>query len=364
MRLLQVNKLYYPEIGGVETVVQQIAEGLNGRTHMKVLCCARKGRGEERKVNGVDVVYSSSLGTFWSMPISFKFLANMRRMGRDADAMICHMPFPLGDLGYMLSGFKGRLYIWWHADPVRHRKIMWLYGPLMRAFLRRAKRIFVATRYHIESAEALHPFRDKCTVIPFGIDEDEYRVPPGNSPLAGCETVKVLFVGRLVYYKGLDILLRAFEQVLGAELFIAGAGPMEQQLKDYALGSRISGRIHFLGDPGTAMIKSCFRDCDIFVLPSVANSEAFGIVQLEAMACGKPVINTALDTGVPDVSLDGVSGITVQPGSVEQLAAAMQRLVDDEALRLSYGQGGLQRVRSEFSQKHMMDRLYAELGEI
>lgn len=362
IRVLQVNKQYYPDIGGVETVVQQIAEGLKDRTDMKVLCCVTKGKGRRQSINGVDVTYSASLGTLWSMPISFQLLRNMRRMGREADVMICHMPFPLGDLGYMLSGFKGRLYVWWHAQPVRQKKVMWLYRPLMKAFLRRADKIFVATRYHIQSAESLTPFRDKCVIVPFGIDAAQYQVPRGQSQLAKSEHVKILFVGRLVYYKGLDILLKAFEAVKGAELYIVGTGPLLDELKAFAADSPSRESVHFLGDPGTAAIRGCFMDCDIFVLPSVANSEAFGIVQMEAMACGKPVINTWLDTGVPDVSLDGVTGITVQPGDVLQLAEAMQRLTDDERLREAYGENGLKRAMESFSLAGMMDRLYDEIS--
>ena len=115
--------------------------------------------------------------------------------------------------------------------------------------------------------------------------------------------------------------------------------------------------MQFLGRLSDEDLKSAFADCDIFVLPSVANSEAFGIVQQEAMVYGKPVINTALPTGVPHVSLDGVTGLTVPPGDADALAAALQRLADDPDLRARFGKAAAARVRTEYRFETIMDKI-------
>ena len=142
LRVLQVNKMYYPATGGVERLVQQIAEGLNERTDMKVLVCRKKGKGQVDTINGVEVHRASSLGVYFSMPVSFSFFRQLRSMSRDCDVIHLHMPFPLGDLGILLSGFKGKVVVSWHSDVVRQKKLMVLYRPIMERLLKRAYRRF------------------------------------------------------------------------------------------------------------------------------------------------------------------------------------------------------------------------------
>ena len=108
-------------------------------------------------------------------------------------------------------------------------------------------------------------------------------------------------------------------------------------------------------------MKCAFADCDIFVLPSVANSEAFGIVQLEAMVYSKPVINTSLPTGVPHVSVDGVSGITVEPSKPIQLANAINMLAEDKNLREAYGRNAFRRVCDIFDAEKVLDEVFEAL---
>ena len=172
----------------------------------------------------------------------------------------------------------------------------------------------------------------------------------------------MLFTGRLVYYKGADILLEAFaKQHAHAELFLAGTGVLEPELKARAEALGIAERVHFLGRRMTPELRDMFADCDLFVLPSVANSEAFGIVQLEAMVYGKPVINTALPTGVPLVSIDGETGLTVPPSDADALAAAMETLLSDDPLRAQYGNAARERVLREFSLNTVMEKTRAVL---
>ncbi len=362
LRILQINKAYFPHIGGIETLVRTYARALSQRddAEMQVLVCQEKGKTLCETIEGVPVVRAGSVGTYFSCPLSFSFFRLFRKMSKNADVIIFHMPFPLGDLACLLSGFKGKVVLMWHSDVVKQKKLLFFYKPILKRFLKRADVIITATQGHIDSSGFLPEFRKKCRVIPYGINTEKYR----NAPLApvlteklqGKSAVKVFFAGRLVYYKGADVLLRAFEKTENCELFIAGTGTLEEELK--AQAAQMKQNVHFLGVLSDEDMKSAFADCDIFVLPSVANSEAFGIVQLEAMVYGKPVINTALPTGVPHVSLDGVTGITVPPSDEDALAEAINTLAKDEKLRQKYGQAAALRAEAEFSEEKVLRSLF------
>ncbi len=352
LKILQVNKLYYPHIGGIETVIQSISENLKDKADIKVLVCQPKGKGSVDMVNGVEVTRCSSLGTYFSMPVSFQFISKFRKMSKDADIVHIHVPFPLGDLACMLSNYKGKVVIYWHSDVVKQKKLLLLYKPLMEWFLKRADSIVVATQGHIDGSKYINRYASKCTIIPYGLNLEDYTITGDvlTKRLNVKTNKKILFVGRLVYYKGVDVLVKAFKNVYNSELFIVGNGVLEDELKSMA----DTNTVHFLGSLSDKELKQALSDCDVFVLPSVENSEAFGIVQMEAMAYGKPVVNTWLPTGVPHVSLDGVTGITVKPNDVQALSKAIQTLVDDNSLRTLYGNNAYERVHSVYDNKKIM----------
>ena len=361
IKVLQVNKLYSPHIGGVEKIVQDLAEGLKDRVDMEVLVCQNKGKTAIERINGVKVTRAGSLGILFSMPLSFSFFAHLRTLSKDKDIVHFHMPFPLGDAAFFLSGYKGKVIVWWHSDIVHQKMLMKLYKPLMNKFLKRADCIIVATRGHIDGSRYLSPFRHKCVIIPFGIDMNNILGKVGsntNSIAAHNRPKRILFIGRLVYYKGVDVLLNAFSMVRGAQLFIAGDGPLRSQLEEQAKDLGIAGNVVFLGRVDDERLKELLYDCDMFVLPSVANSEAFGIVQIEAMACSKPVINTSLSTGVPYVSLHEQAGLTVPPGDARALGEAIQRLIDNDDERIQMGAKARKRVEECFTLKSMIESVY------
>ncbi len=374
LRILQVNKLYYPVTGGIERVVQQLAEGLSEDTDTKVLVCRSKGKTVTEIVNGVEVYRAGSLGVVSSLPLSVSFLWKFRKMSKDRDIVQIHLPFPLADLACLLSGYHGKVVLWWHSDIVRQKKMMKLYRPLMNWMLRRADVIIVATEGHINGSLYLEPYREKCVVIPFGVEkrieekanlwfQEEIKKIPEH-------TIRFLFVGRFVYYKGCRVLLEAFAKVAAdnpeLRLDLVGSGSMERELKDLTEKYGLTEKVFFHSNVGDEELIEYFQACDVFVLPSIARSEAFGLVQIEAMAFGKPVINTNLPSGVPYVSIDGVTGLTVPPDHVEELAAAMRYLAEHPKEREQMGQ----RARKRMTERYRMDtmltcvyQLYEKLAE-
>ena len=173
----------------------------------------------------------------------------------------------------------------------------------------------------------------------------------------------MLGVGRLIYYKGFENLVRAMADVRATAL-IAGDGPLGGALAAEAARLGVADRVVLMGRVNDADLKACYHACDVFALPSVERSEAFGIVQLEAMACGKPVVNTRLDSAVPHVSLDGLTGLTVAPGDPAALAAALNALLDDPARRAAMGAAARRRVREEFSAELMARRTLEVYREV
>lgn len=371
LRVLEVNKAYYPHIGGIETLVKQYSEELGsvcGADVKTLVCRDERGKTVREIQNGVRLTRAGSLGTYFSCPLSFSFIRLFRKAAKKADVIHIHVPFPLADAALLLSGFKGRVVVSWHSDVVKQKKLMTLYKPFMTKLLKRADCIITATKGHIDGSDYLPGFRSKCRIVPYGITPEDYlsveRKPVLTARLSDKRNVKVFFTGRLVYYKGVDVLLRAFAMTEGCELFIAGTGELEQSLRDFAKNGHMEKKVHFLGFLPDKELKQAYADCDIFVLPSVAKSEAFGIVQLEAMVYGKPVINTSLPSGVPCVSVHGKTGLTVSPCDAKALADAVNTLAADRKMREKFGKAAAERVMTEFNEKNVIRKLYRVLSDI
>lgn len=371
LHILQVNKVYFPHIGGIESVVRTFSKELKKypNVEVQVLVCQEKGKGTEKTVDGVQVHYASSLGTYFSCPLSLDFFLKFRRLSHWADVIEFHMPFPLGDLACLLSRYKGGVVLAWHSDVVRQKTLLRFYGPILKRFLKRADTIIAATKGHIDSSYFLSKkeIREKCRIIPYGLNTKAYDSVPKKPILQQLQmspnSVRVLFVGRFVYYKGIEVLLEAFCSVKGCELFLVGHGTaeIEEKLHQMVAEAHQEKLIHFMGNLSDEQLRQAFADCDMFVLPSVANSEAFGIVQMEAMVYGKPVINTNLPTGVPYVSIHKKTGLTVSVGDASALGNAIQTLADDATRRKTYGDAGRRRVMQEFEESKVVRQVYETL---
>jgi rhamnosyl/mannosyltransferase len=362
IKVLQVNKLYAPYVGGIETIVKNIAEGLNEKTDMNVLVCRSKGKAITEIYENVKVTRAHSFGIFSSMPVSFDFFRKFKKLAKQADIIQFHVPFPLGDFALAFNKTKAKKIIWWHSDIINQKFFLKLLKPIIHRALKKADLIITATEGHINGSDFLKPYRDKCTIIPFGLDFKKYENQSINNflhdKLNNKKSVKLLFVGRLVYYKGIDVLINAMSRINNAELFVVGDGVLKSEMIKLANILGLNEKIHFLEHLNFDELKAAFDDCDIFVFPSVANSEAFGIVQLEAMFYGKPVINTDLPTGVPFVSVNGETGITVKAGDIGELRDSMQELIDNEDKRKLYGLNAKKRVNEFYSIEKMLHDIH------
>ena len=364
MRVLQVNKAYPAPRAGIEVVVQDLAEDLVRLGDRSAALVASRTPSVSTE-HGVEVTRSFSFGTLLRMPVAPSMILDLYRLSKDADVILLHHPFPLGFLAYLLAGRGKPMAVWYHADITRQRVTGFLLRPLIRECLRRAKVILAASEALTRTA-LVSPYREKCRVVPFGIDgawaaEDDAITQEAAALRAAHPGKLVLSFGRLVSYKGLPYLLRAMASVPDATLLLVGDGPDEAELRALAEELAIGDRVAFM--PGPPDARPYFLACDIFVLPSVTPAEAFAVTQLEAMAYGKPVINTSLPTGVPEVSLDGETGITVPPRDEQALSAAISTLLEDDALRARYGAAAKARVAARFTKEGFATAVRAALQD-
>jgi rhamnosyl/mannosyltransferase len=360
LKILHLSKFYPPDKGGLEHVVARLAEGAAAQGHeVRVVSATGSNwirpanrRYSEAPRNGVVVVRLPTHGILWSQPIAPGYIAAARW---PADVVHLHHPHPLADLAILL-GPRIPVVITHHSDVRRQAIAKPFYWPLARAVLRRSSAIAVATQSNIHVSEELHGFEEKTHVIPFGVDDHRFapRESAKRPALFPPEKVVGLFVGRLVGYKGLDVLIKA---IAGTQLtvVIAGDGPLHAELLDQARAAGIGDQLRFAGAIDDDDLPSYFQAADYFVLPSTTPAEMFGVVLVEAMACGKPIITTTLPTGVREVNDPGVVGLEVPPGDHVALRSAMQRMASDGELRQRMGAAARRRVEERFTLKRMVD---------
>jgi len=368
MKLLQINKFYPPIIGGVEIVVQQIAESLKEQQYVSdVLTCQKKGKRIVECIRGVTIYRASTFLTCLGMPLSFDFVYLFLNIRGKYDTFLLHHPFPLSFL--LIPFIKNKdLFIWYHSDIVRQRFSKWIFMPFIEYGLRKSKKIFVSNQNIITSSSLLKKYADKCEIIYFGVDLDYFSENKQVSDSATDIKKKygspiVLSVGRLVYYKGYEFLIKAMSNIKNAQgegqLIIVGRGPLEKKLRNLIQKLNLEQSVFIINS--VSDVRPYYFACDVFVQPSIANSEAFGLVQLEAMAYGKPVINTNLPTGVREVSVDKVTGITVEPKDEKALSNAIHTILFSVELKKRFGQNAHKRVKRLFDKKNFDKALIKHL---
>jgi rhamnosyl/mannosyltransferase len=359
MRVVHIFKDYYPPTtGGIEQHMQVLGAGLARHIDVTVLVPSRSRRRIEERRDGVRVIRVPEFGRYFSAPLCPSMPAELRRLA--PDLVHLHFPNPTGDLAYLLSGCRAPVVMTYHADVIRRSFLLWPYRPVFGLLAPHIRRFIATSREYLDSSAFLAPYRDRCMVVPFGIDLDGFALRLGEVDQVQALRRRhgeriILFLGVLRYYKGLDVLIRAMARVTG-RLLIAGRGPQRTALEGLTRELGLADRITFLGEVSESERRLLLHACDVFVLPSIDRSEAFGIAQLEAMACGKPVVSSDLPTGVRLVIRDGVSGTLVPPGDPDAVAGALNELLEDDQLRAGLGKAARLRVEQEFTAERMIAR--------
>lgn len=343
MNILQLGKYYSPVQGGIETHVRELCEGLVKRGN-KVVCIVSSKFNSDEIINGVKVVRLARL--FNSYPIVFSLPGYLKKVQNYFDIVHLHMPNPSAEISCLLAKPK-KLIVSYHADVVdKFGAGMYLY--FQNKVLRMADKIIVSSQKYADSSPVLKKFKHKCVVIPYGIDSKKFL--KNSSPISGKKPV-FLFVGRLVKYKGVKYLIDAMKNVDGT-LLLVGNGPLLHSLHLRVAELNLDSRVKFLADVPGKELPGFYHAADVVILPSISRAEAFGIVQLEAMACSKPVVSTS---GIVNVHLK--TGLVVPPADSVALASAMNKLAEDKSLRVRLGRNGKRRVQKYFNVGLMLDRV-------
>ena len=358
MKVLQLGKYYPPYMGGIESHLRQLCGELKSKVDLDVVVCNSEMREVDDEVDGVRVHRCAEIAKVASTSLCPTMPLALSR--RDYDILHVHFPNPMGVMSYLASKKprNHRIIVSYHSDIVKQKKLLLAYRPVMNFFLDHASAILCATPNHITYSDTLGAFREKCVVVPYGIDLDAFEVTTSVRERAAAIRARIggpllLAVGRLVYYKGFQHAIIALRDVPNAQLVIVGDGPLLDSLEACARDAGVRERVHFERGVSDADLVAFYVACDVFVLPSVARSEAFAIVQLEAMACRRPIVNTNLDSGVPYVSRHEDSGLTVPPEDPKAIAVAVNRILASETFRQELGARGRARVEAEFTKEKM-----------
>lgn len=278
----------------------------------------------------------------------------LRRHKGEYDIIHIHHPDPMACLALKLSGFKGKVVLHWHSDILKQQGLLKFYEPLQNWLVRRADIIVGTTPVYAKESPYLKAVQDKVTYLPIGI-EDNLANPDRKT---GGKDVKVAFsLGRLVEYKGYEYLVEAAKYLPdGYEVHIGGSGPLREEIETQIIDAGLEKKVKLLGHIPDDDVAAVYNSCDVFVLSSVMKTEAFGIVQIEAMSCGKPVVATHIPgSGVDWVNADGVSGLNVPARDPKALASAIVSICSDEERYERYCKDSRARYESLFSFDGMID---------
>jgi glycosyltransferase involved in cell wall biosynthesis len=385
-KVCHLGKFYPPASGGIETHLQAAARAqAEAGLGVRVLCVNHRGPGDAdvtwrtlartgsvREADGpVEIERLGRWASVVRLEVCPKLVGRLRSLqGEGFDLLHLHVPNPTMLVGLFLARPRLPWVITYHSDVVKQRMLLAVQRPVENWVFRRARAIFATSAEYVAGSEYLQRFRDKVRIVPLGIDLEPYLQPSAEALAHEARLRQTygdplwLAVGRLVYYKGFATALAALPRVAG-KLLLVGVGPLRADLERQARELGVADRVVWLPHLSPAELVGAYHAATAFWFPSNARSEAFGLVQVEAMASGCPVINTAIaGSGVPWVSRDGESGRTVPVDDPAAFAAAANELARDPDLRARLGRQGRERAVAEFSAARMAERTLAGYREV
>lgn len=377
MRVVHLSCIAPPEVGGMGKAALREVVGLRARGIDARLVTSTYHESSVTQQEDTDRSFITRLKPLmrWGNGAIIPQIADEFK---GADLIHLHYPFygTAEFIGLGLIKLPCPLVITFHMDAAPKGVRALLVG-LQRLFLqslilRRAQKIILSSFDYAHSSSARkiltqHP--ERLTELPFGIDTDFFSPGPSHRErfFLPPDAPTVLFVGGLDQahaFKGIHELLQAFALLGPApHLLIVGDGDLRASFEAEARTLNIDPRVHFLGRLDDITLRDAFRSADVFALPSTSQAEAFGLVAVEAAACGLPVIASELP-GVRTVVRQNETGLLVPPKNIDALMAALKQLLTNAPLRHEFGQRGRTHVEQNFSWDRHLDGLMQVYQEV
>ena len=380
LRILHIGKFFPPFAGGMESFLSDLVrEQCEQGVDCSVLVHSHERGGalrSEEIVCGegrVTLVRAPLHGIFVYTPVSLSFIRILKsEIGRfKPDVIHIHVPNPSAFLLMFLTEASSIPWVLqWQSDVVSSRYDWRLkllsqgYRLLERRLLRRAASIIASSPTYLATSQYLTEVREKCSVIPLGLRNDRLNIAGNDGEELSHAEFRILSVGRLTYYKGHSLLLKAVASIPDATVYVVGEGDERSDLDRLVREYGVEDRAFLLGGVSEERLVKLYKECDCFCLPSIERTESFGIVLLEAMAFGKPcVVSDVCGSGMSWVVQHEVTGLHFKSGSVESLAAVLRRLKGDAEYRQRLGQAGLRRFKEHFSISKISEQILELYGK-
>jgi len=371
MRILHLGKYFYPEKGGIENYTYTLtkeAKKLGNEVYVIVSNTSKKF--EYSEINGIKIFRLPRIFYSFHTPFTTPFVCLIKKI--NPGIIHLHVPNPWFEFNlflYSILNRNAKIIVTYHSDVIWYTPFHF-FGELLRRFylfplLKFSKKIIATSQNYVEGSSILKKFKSKVKIIPLGADTQKFK------PIKVKKLKKnvLLFLGRLFPYKGLEYLLQAIKVVSEKRkdfiLYIVGEGKLRKKLEEMVKNLKIENFVKFTGEVSDEQAIKYYNLCDIFILPSIHKSEAFGISQLEAMACGKPIISTNLKgSAVPWVNQHKKTGLVVRPRDSHELANAILYLLENERTRKLMGENARRRIEKYFTQERMVNstlKIYRDL---
>lgn len=370
-QLVSVNKMYYPEIGGVEVVAQRIAEfGTRLFNRSVVITFNRGNRTVEENINGVHIIRLGSFLRRDPIRLSTAFPRTIRNYDNVETLFLFHFPSVQSELYLAHSNVEGKKICFYHSDIVGRGTVGSFYNRyVVPHFLSKMDRIVVTSPNMVQTSECIIPFSEKVDVVPLFADIHHFQYREENKRMellaklnASYDARIVLYIGRFGRYKGLDYLVKAMALLPdNYYLVLIGSGPEKEKIEMLVSELNLTHRVLRLDHVPYDDLPKYYSSADVFVLPSVDRGEAFGLVAVEAMACGVPVVTTELGTGTSFHNIDGVTGHVVPPRSEKALAEAIVDIVENKD---KFNRETIRHRAEEFSTEKFEERILQVFREV